>query len=348
MSILLIFFFIAFVHTDNPLDIPSFSIDLDLDPIDRWSDVIPNFAQPMREFNDEIRAQISQVYIDVAELIASRLDKHIPQPYHDELYSIARSISIPLADIVLVNLVYELRTYCTSLLVRTINGTILHGRNLDFDLNTDLLRRLTFHGKFFRTSNPKFKYESIHFAGSIGLLTSSRPGYFSLSINQRLTGDKNWWMNALMSFLHLHSMPLFILTRLIFDNPIMSYIDMKYILQHQHIIAPVYFILTDGRSSGMIITRNRLDSLNPLELNSTLVQTNYDHWLVDPINDPRRTTAEDILETFNSTQMTTNNIFDIVLSVIPVLNKITIYTAIMNPSENQDIFAKIRTLKPRF
>jgi hypothetical protein len=348
MSILLIFFFISFVHTDHPLDIPIFSIDLDLDPIDRWSNVIPNFAQPMQEFNDEIRAHIPQPYIDVAEIIANRLDHHIPQPYHDELYSIARAISMPLADIVLVNLVYELRTYCTSLLVRTINGTILHGRNLDFDLNSDLLRRLTFHGKFFRTSNPKFGYESIHFAGSIGLLTSSRQGYFSLSINQRNIDDKNWWMNALISFVHLHSMPLFILTRSIFDNPIMSYIDMKYILQHQHIIAPVYFILTDGRSSGMIITRNRLNSINPIELNSTLVQTNYDHWLDDPIRDPRRTTAEDILETFNSTQMTMNNIFDIVLSVIPVLNKITIYTAIMNPGENQDIFAKIRTLKPRF
>jgi hypothetical protein len=347
MSILFILLFISFVNSDTPLDIPSFSIDLDLDPIDRWSDIIPNFAEPMREFNNEIRAQIPQIFIDVAEIIANRLDNHIPQPYHDELYSIARAISMPLADIVLVNLVYELRTFCTSLLVRTVNDTILHGRNLDFDLNTELLRRLIFHGKFFRKSKPTFQYESIHFAGSIGLLTSSRSGYFSLSINQRQTGDKNWWMNALISLLHLHSMPLFILTRFIFDNPFTSYVDMKYTLQNQHLIAPVYFILTDGRSSGMIITRNRLNSINPIELNSTLVQTNYDHWLDDPLYDPRRTTAEDILQSFNSTQMTTNNIFDIVLSVIPVLNRITIYTAIMNPGEKQEIFAKIRTLKPR-
>jgi ABC-type antimicrobial peptide transport system permease subunit len=46
--------------------------------------------------------------------------------------------------------------------------------------------------------------------------------------------------------------------------------------------------------------------------------------------------------------MTIDNIFDIVLSVIPVLNRITIYTAIMNPGEKQQIYAKIRTLKPRF
>jgi len=347
MSITLIFLFISFVNSDVPLDMSRFSIDLDLDPIDRWSDIIPNFAQPMSEFNDAIRSQIPQAYIDVAEIVATQLDKHIPQPYHDELNSIARAISMPLADIVLINLVYELRTYCTSLLVRTLNNTIIHGRNLDFDLNTDLLRRLTFHGKFFRSSNPTFSYESIHFAGSIGLLTSSRPGYFSLSINQRNTGDTHWWMNALMSFLHLHSVPLFILTRSIFDNVFTSYQDMKYILENQHLIAPVYFILTDGRSSGMIITRNRLNSINPIELNSTLVQTNYDHWLDDPLNDPRRTAAENILQTFNSTQITQDSIFDIVLSVIPVLNRITIYTAIMNPGEKQDIFAKIRTLKPR-
>jgi hypothetical protein len=347
MYIKYILLFISLVYGDIPLDIPSFSIDLDRNPIDRWSDVIPNFAEPMREFNDEIRSNIPRAYIDVAELVATRLDQHIPQPYHDELFSIARAISMPIADIVLINLVYELRTYCTSLLIRTINGTILHGRNLDFDLNTDLLRRLTFHGKFFRTSNPTFAYESIHFAGSIGLLTSSRSGYFSLSINQRNMHDEHWWMNALMAILHLHSMPSFILTRSIFDDPSMSYQDMKYILEHQHLIAPIYFILTNGKSSGMIITRNRLNSINPIELNSTLVQTNYDHWLDDPLDDPRRITAENILETFNSTQMTVENIFSIVLSVIPVLNTNTIYTAMMNPGDKQDIFAKIRALKPR-
>ncbi|CAF4686874.1 unnamed protein product, partial [Rotaria magnacalcarata] len=78
----------------------------------------------MHEFNDEIRAQIPQVYIDVAEIIATQLDNYIPQPYHDEIHSIARAISMLPADIVLINLVYELRTYCTSLLVRTLDGTI--------------------------------------------------------------------------------------------------------------------------------------------------------------------------------------------------------------------------------
>lgn len=348
ISIVFIFLCFSFVNSDIPLDIPSFSINLDLDPIDRWTNIIPNFAQPMRDFNDEIRRQIPQAYIDVAEIIASRLENHIPQPYHDEIYSIAQAISMPLSDIVLINLVYELRTYCTSLLVRTVNDTIIHGRNLDFDLNTDVLRRLTFHGKFFRQSNTNFSYESIHFAGSIGLLTSLRENLFSLSINQRELNDRDWWMNALMSLLHLHAMPLFILTRFIFDNPHTSYNDMKYTLENEHLIAPVYFILTDGRKSGMIITRNRLNSINPIELNSTLVQTNYDHWLNDPIEDLRRTTAENILQTFNLTQMTNDNIFDNVLSVIPVLNRITIYTAIMNPGEKQDIYAKIRALKPRF
>ena len=345
MFIVLIVFFISSVHTDQPLDIPTFSIDLDRHPLDRWTDIIPQFIEPMQEFNTEIRAHLPQVYIDVAEIIASRLDKHIPQPYHDELFSIARAISLPIADILLVNLVYELRTFCTSLLVRTVNGTILHGRNLDFNLETNLLRRLTFHGKFFRTSKPNFSYQSIHFAGSIGLLTSSHRNSFSLSINQRETGDEHWWMNALMSFLHLHSMPLFLLTRTIFDDPNMSYIDMKYRLQHQRIIAPVYFILTDGRSSGMIITRHRLDSINPIEFNSSmLVQTNYDHWLDDPVQDLRRTTAEEILRTLQPNQMTEDNLFDFVLSVIPVLHRKTIYTAIMNPSANDDILAKIRCL----
>lgn len=345
MFLIIVLTLVSNAYCDIPLDIPSFSIDLDIEPINRWSTIMPNFAEPLHEFNDQIRQQIPEVYIDIAEIIAAKLDKHIPQPYHDEFYSIAQAISLKPADIVLINLVYELRTYCTSLLVRTINGTILHGRNLDYDLNTDLLRRLTFHGKFVRSSNPSFEYESIHFAGSIGLLTSSRKGYYSLSINERDKNSKDWWMNALMAILRFHTVPLFIFTRTIFDNPLMSYTDMKYILQHQHLIAPVYFILTDGRSSGAIITRNRLNSINPIELNSTLVQTNYDHWLDDPLDDLRRTTAENILRTFSLSQMTIDNIFNVTLSVIPILNRYTVYTAIMNPGEQQEIIAKIRTLK---
>ena len=347
MSILLVLAAVAFVHADRPLDMPKFTIDLDLDPLDRWSSIIPSFSQPMRQFNDDIRSVIPRAYIDVAELLAAQLDKHIAPPYHDEFYSIARAIDMPLADIVLINLVYELRTYCTSVLVRTPNNTILHGRNLDFDLNTELLRQLTFHGTFVRTSKPAFRYESIHFAGSIGLLTGVRPGFFSLSINQRKTSDKHWWMNALMSILHLHTLPLFIFTRTIFDNPFMSYVDMKATLANQHLIAPVYFILTDGVSSGLLITRNRLNSIHPIELNSTLVQSNYDYWLDDPIDDPRRTTAENILGSMNSTQLTREAIFDPVLSVVPVLNQHTIYTAIMSPGDRQETLAMIRTLRPR-
>ncbi|CAF4936193.1 unnamed protein product, partial [Rotaria magnacalcarata] len=52
-------------------------------------------------------------------------------------------------------------------------------------------------------SNPTFEYESIHFAGSIGLLTGSRKGYFSLTINERDKNNKHWWINALMAILHL-------------------------------------------------------------------------------------------------------------------------------------------------
>ena len=49
----------------------------------------------------------------------------------------------------------------------------------------------------------------------------------------------------------------------------------------------------------------------------------------------------------NSTQLTREEIFDPVLSVVPVLNQDTIYTAIMSPGDRQETLAMIRTLKPR-
>ncbi|CAF1168498.1 unnamed protein product [Didymodactylos carnosus] len=338
-------------YCDETLDLNTYIIDLDASPLSRWTNVIEEFRLPLNIFVENIRSAVPSPFFYVSEAIALRLDHYIPQPYHDEIHSISSAANIRLSDVILLNLIYELRAHCTSILAVSTNGTFIHGRNLDYDLNTDLLRLLTFQAKFIKTTNKsQVVYYSIHFAGSVGLFTANRPNFYSLSINQRQTNNGEWWMNALMAILHLNTMPLFIFTRILFEN-YHSYEDIKYELKTKHLIAPVYFILTNGENEGLVITRNRLNSANTIVLNSSnplwyLVQTNYDHWLEDPLNDSRRTTAENVLGVmYNQSQLLDNTIYD-VLSVIPVLNKYTVYTSIMSPTNNLTIpiYAKIRTL----
>ena len=56
----------------------------------------------------------------------------LPAPYGDEMKGISLVTGVPLGEIVLYNIFYEVSSFCTSVVGQDQNGTIFHGRNLDF------------------------------------------------------------------------------------------------------------------------------------------------------------------------------------------------------------------------
>ena len=58
----------------------------------------------------------------------------MPEPFGEELKGIAFDSGLPLGDIVLYNIFYEIFTVCTSIVGKDANGTTFHARNLDFGL----------------------------------------------------------------------------------------------------------------------------------------------------------------------------------------------------------------------
>mmetsp|Transcript_30555 Transcript_30555/g.29991 ORF Transcript_30555/g.29991 Transcript_30555/m.29991 type:complete len:84 (-) Transcript_30555:560-811(-) len=77
-----------------------------------------------------------------------------------------------------LNYIYELQAYCTSIVARQADGTIIHGRNLDFE-PTDPMRDLTFIADFVKDGETVF--QAVQFAGIIGVYTGVRKGGFSVS-----------------------------------------------------------------------------------------------------------------------------------------------------------------------
>ena len=55
--------------------------------------------------------------------------------------SLANILGIETTQTVLVNLITEFSTFCTSIVSRTTQGKIVHTRNLDFN-NTDAMKQL--------------------------------------------------------------------------------------------------------------------------------------------------------------------------------------------------------------
>lgn len=48
------------------------------------------------------------------------------------------SENFPMWKAVMVNIIYELDSYCTSIIAKQADGKIIHGRNLDFDFAPQL------------------------------------------------------------------------------------------------------------------------------------------------------------------------------------------------------------------
>ena len=99
------------------------------------------------------------------------------------IYEALDTDQVSLPDLLVVNTIYELEAWCTSIVARTEDGTIIHSRNLDFG-EADSLRDVTFHATFRKDGEEIF--DAVMFAGTIGVYTGERKGAFSVSENQRV------------------------------------------------------------------------------------------------------------------------------------------------------------------
>ena len=82
------------------------------------------------------------------------------------------------------NYLYDMIAYCTSIVARREDGTVIHGRNMDFFFE-EYLRKLTYTARFVK--NGELLYYSTHFASQTGVYTGFKPHAFSISINFRRT-----------------------------------------------------------------------------------------------------------------------------------------------------------------
>ena len=90
------------------------------------------------------------------------------------------SPKLTITELVFGNVMYEMGSFCTSIVASQADGTIIHGRIMDFDW-TNFLRNIAYKAKFVR--GDKHVYDGVLFAGTLGVLTGMKPGAFSISIN---------------------------------------------------------------------------------------------------------------------------------------------------------------------
>ena len=319
---------------------PSFDIDLDLPPEERWNDVMIHFNDKFQMIMDFILQQFPKHLIPEIVEAAKLAERYGLWPTYikDEMTGIAQMTKRNVGLILIINLFYELVSGCTSVVVQNLNDkSIWHGRNLDFDIPQ--LQDIALSVRFITRRNNNndtldVVYEGITYAGYIGLPTGLKKGIVSISQDQRRT-NKPIWTNLAQWILEGGQAYSFLIRDILASTD--SYDDALRRLQFTPLIAPCYFIIA-GTNRGAVITRNRNGPADTWDIDSSkgrwfLVQTNDDHWL--PPKDKRRNaTNQHIQSLCNNPYNVTNECLFQVMNMYPTLNKLTTYTSILNPSKN--------------
>lgn len=339
--------------TDKSLLVPTFIINLDLPPAQRWQQVASVKAKEIKlllntfiQFAENFGNGSADKIINFINEKGDGMDKTIPQPYADEMRGIATASGLGLGEVIIYNLFYEIFTFCTSIVAEDNSGKLYHARNLDFGLFlgwdirnktweiTEALRPMVINADF--QSGGKTLFRSVHFAGYIGVLTGVKPGVFTLSMNERFQVNGGYlgiieWILGIrtgqwMGFLTRDTLQ--------YAN---SYEQAKKNLTMTKMLAPAYFIVGGNMTGqGCVITRDSASAVDVWNMVDAggwyILETNYDHWKKPLFVDDRRTPANKCMQKMTKYNAGWSGMFN-VLSSKPVLNKLTTYTALMQVND---------------
>jgi len=156
----------------------------------------------------------------------------------------------------LVNSLYEVESFCTSIVAKQQDGTIIHGRVMDFTFADDM-RRTTYNAEF--VNGEDFLFNAVMFGGTTGIYTGMRPNAFSLSLNQRFPNTKNWKLLENMVMLFGGYQEISWLNRKALTE--CSDFDCAYkMISKTPITAKAYPVLSGVKNNeGVVITRNNLN-----------------------------------------------------------------------------------------
>ncbi|KAK7480874.1 hypothetical protein BaRGS_00027875 [Batillaria attramentaria] len=306
----------------DPQPVKTYDVDLNSDPHDRWGKVLDDHRVYLPEIEQMVANYIPEELLPVVQQIAKDIENILPSPFAQEII-----------DAILLNILYDLTAYCTSIVAQDGNGTIWHARNLDYS-NTDILRNLTVSVNFRRGNETV--YTGTTYAGYVGLLTGQRPNAFTVTIDQRGVEEKHdgkWWENLLTAVLDRNSSFVSFLVRQLATT----------------VIHATAYVIVGGvkKGEGVIITRDRVAALNryyldPLNNRWYVLETNYDHWLPAPPGDnQRRAVGEKEMDKLGATAVNATTLYT-VLSTTPVLNNGTTYTTIMSAAQPAVFNTRVR------
>ncbi|KAL6243541.1 hypothetical protein RBB50_009534 [Rhinocladiella similis] len=261
---------------DGPIAAPTFTIDLDLPPEERYKALAMEYKDRIRSLStlfDSLLADMGlpSSYHGSVNRLARLLLRRLNSPVETaELRGIAEVVDIPMYLLVAFNTILDLLMGCTSGAIKTLEpgqprseAKMLHFRTLDWTM--DPLRSVIVQLDFIRSksaSPSQVLASSVSYVGFVGVLTGVRP-HLSVSLNFRAVHNADDKRGHFRFYFH-HLLVLFGYRRSI-SSILRSYIvpelntggRVKSLVEITDALAPLhttaaYLILCDGNSAIVI------------------------------------------------------------------------------------------------
>jgi len=327
---------------------PVEEIDLDLPPSERWS----AFAKKYRKDIVARCQHMGKMYMrGLGEEVTARwvkaapLDDEMRAEYEGMIKAVDHP-SVTLDCLVITDMWQAVNSpslECTGLLAAMPNGTVIHGRNIDYDTAKVAQKAMStgagvggntfFDGVLKKGGKPIAEFLAL--AGSLGTHTGMRLGAYSVNSNARLINNR-MLENLKAQEAGARNFP-WVLRKMLETVP--DFDLAVQLMEKAELNAPNYFIFAGSEPyQGAVVTKDRLGHREPTTPPTQrlskekgiwyLVQTNDD--LLSPPEDNRRGSA--LVRLSGSRQSLVDE--DFVLNEMqtpPIKNSDTLVTWVANP-----------------
>jgi len=326
------------------LSIPSFMVNLDLPPEERWTEVV-------RYYREEALAMVRSLRPVLFKHLGESYDEWLKNvdfdpEYEAEMKGMVKIMNHPdiqLDHLKLMSMLYEMAspTACSGVLWATHIGAVMHGRNMDYAFHFNMpdgrilnWPDVTFEVTFYRGGLPLMKTTS--WPLGVGIHTGMRFGGWSFEQNTR--SHLNEWHANLEAAKQGGQIFGLAVRRIMETTPdFKTAVEKVYAVKY---MAPMYFIMSgSGAYEGAVLTIDRLgrhESDTPAiqHLDNTgsawhLVQTNDD--LLKSAEDSRRPQANLKLQKMAQAEVSEDNLLRF-MQTPPLFTPSTVFTTVMAPS----------------
>ena len=270
-------------------------------------------------------------------------------------------MAVDILEVFIIQFYYDFVAKCTSIVARSEDGNLMHGRTMDWGMNH--LQKATFMLECHEYGRHLFS--GVSWAGMVGLFTgASATGEFSISINYRgnqqevddelKTQLDRLWLGRLFERIQMNNWSLFTklcitylirildpttvsCAQLVYETLLhcKTYGEARHRLQTSGILAPVYYTIA-GTADASIIARdvNVVAKEQVLGKSTYIMVANKDWWIRNSPNIMQSVNREKLVREYVADKQSLTK-KDMTSLLSRVRNSLTLYSAIMTPQNGQ-------------